>query len=357
MTACSTLGSLQSTASKPQYLYAANAADGTVSAYRINTNTGALTQVPGSPFATRMADSITVNPAGTFAYVLDYFGGSVSAFRINAATGALTPIAGSPFGVPYLSHVAINHAGTFAYMRSGNSNTISAFSISAATGALAPIPGSPFPTTPEPLSFLIDVSITIDPAGSFVYAVSGADGGSILAFRINAATGALLPVSDGSFGGKDGADSITINPAGTFAYAVNRRRHNVSVYRVNAATGALTQVQGSPFPAPGLATHFVINPAGTFAYGLTTNNIALIFRLNLTTGAFTTISRESLPAIDCEFSGMLINPAGTLMFEGCNAGHSISVFSINGKAGALTPVPGSPFAAGTNPANLAIAKP
>ncbi|MGC9237930.1 MAG: beta-propeller fold lactonase family protein, partial [Thiomonas sp.] len=41
--------------------------------------------------------SVTVTPAGTFAYVANAGSNNVSAYSINATTGALTPVAGSPF--------------------------------------------------------------------------------------------------------------------------------------------------------------------------------------------------------------------------------------------------------------------
>ena len=84
-------------ASNLQIAYVANSGDSTVSAYSINANTGALTPVPGSPFVAGLEpESVTVNPAGTFAYVANS-GGTVSAYSINASTGALTPVPGSPF--------------------------------------------------------------------------------------------------------------------------------------------------------------------------------------------------------------------------------------------------------------------
>ena len=117
MTACSTLGIFQSRASKPQYVYVVNVNSGNISAFRINPNTGALTPVAGSPFAAGdVPDSITVNPAGTFAYVTNggtVGNGTVSAYRINPATGALTPVAGNPFAAGrYPDAVSVNPAGT-----------------------------------------------------------------------------------------------------------------------------------------------------------------------------------------------------------------------------------------------------
>src|SRR5258708_36399125 len=80
-----------------------------VSAYSIDGATGALTEIDGSPFSVAPGSypqSVTVDPAGRFAYVANQVSfplpGYVSAFAIDGATGALTPVAGSrlPAGHP-----------------------------------------------------------------------------------------------------------------------------------------------------------------------------------------------------------------------------------------------------------------
>ena len=71
-----------------------------VSGYRINSDTGALTAIPGSPFPGGDGPaSIIVTPNGKFAYVANFFGGqnNVSGYRIDPRTGALTAITGAPF--------------------------------------------------------------------------------------------------------------------------------------------------------------------------------------------------------------------------------------------------------------------
>ena len=58
---------------------------------------GALTPVPGSPFAAGSGPvSVAVDPTGKFAYVANVDGSNVSAYSIGA-NGALTPVPGSPF--------------------------------------------------------------------------------------------------------------------------------------------------------------------------------------------------------------------------------------------------------------------
>src|SRR2546428_4586576 len=85
------------------FAYVANNTNtvGSVSAYTIDGNSGALSAVPGSPFASGAnPNSITVaNSAGAarFAYVSNSASGNISGYSVNATTGALTALTGSLF--------------------------------------------------------------------------------------------------------------------------------------------------------------------------------------------------------------------------------------------------------------------
>jgi 6-phosphogluconolactonase len=84
-----------------KFLYVANSIDATVSAYLIDWTTGALTPVAGSPF-------LATYDANVFATSNNYlylFGGNnqsetpkfISGYAIDTVSGALTPVPGSPF--------------------------------------------------------------------------------------------------------------------------------------------------------------------------------------------------------------------------------------------------------------------
>ena len=88
---------------------------------------------------------------------------------------------------------------------------------------------------------------------------------------------------------------VTIDPTGQFAYTANVTSNNVSSYTINAGTGALTQVNNPPISAGTNPYMVTINPAGTFAYVLNAGT-------------------STIPA-------------------------AISVYTIDGSTGALTPVP------------------
>jgi 6-phosphogluconolactonase (cycloisomerase 2 family) len=68
-----------------------------VSAYAINTSTGALTALSGSPFAAGTEpEAIAVDPTGKFLYVANHIGNNLSAYMINPSSGILSTVGGSP---------------------------------------------------------------------------------------------------------------------------------------------------------------------------------------------------------------------------------------------------------------------
>jgi hypothetical protein len=75
-----------------RYLYVVNQTSQSISAFSINWKTGELDVVVGSPFAVAAnPSSVEVNPDGTGLSVAHFEDSTVSHFRIDPATGALTP--------------------------------------------------------------------------------------------------------------------------------------------------------------------------------------------------------------------------------------------------------------------------
>jgi 6-phosphogluconolactonase (cycloisomerase 2 family) len=84
--------------------------------------------------------AIAVDPTGRFAYVANTVENNVSAYNIDTSTGALTPMA-IPKVAARVSPVAIalDPTGRFAYVTNSNSKDVSAYTIDANTGALTPM--------------------------------------------------------------------------------------------------------------------------------------------------------------------------------------------------------------------------
>jgi 6-phosphogluconolactonase len=80
-----------------EFSYVTNAADNTLSAYRVDANTGALLAL-GAPTATGKSPYAVVGTSSKqFVYVGNEGDNNVSAFAVNVETGALTAVSGSPF--------------------------------------------------------------------------------------------------------------------------------------------------------------------------------------------------------------------------------------------------------------------
>jgi len=117
----------------------------------INTKSGDLTQLKGSPFAAGSNPTgVAIDPAGEFAYVTNHGSNNVSAYAVNPSTGALTQVQGSPFAAgDNPAAVAIDPTGKFAYVANAGAGVshrgnASAFAVNAKSGALTQVRGSPF---------------------------------------------------------------------------------------------------------------------------------------------------------------------------------------------------------------------
>jgi 6-phosphogluconolactonase (cycloisomerase 2 family) len=327
-----------------KFVYVANNASNDVSAYSVNAANGALTPVPGSPFAAGDGpQSIAVDAAGRFVYVtnLNPYAGtsSVSAYTVDAATGALTPVAGGPFvagAYPY--GVALAPNGKFAYVANGESR-ISAYTVDAATGALVQVAGSPFAAGNG------SYFVTVDPTSRFAYVANGG-GGTISAFAIDPATGALTPI--GSATATDGLRIITVAPSGRFLYVANENAGNVAAFAIDATTGALSAVPGSPFAAGSSTYSVVVDPSGTFAYATNRRSSTVsVFRIDATTGA---LSAQSPVAARSGAVGLAMT-RGTAAVRSTprfayaanyGPGSVASAYAIDAATGALTALADTP---------------
>ncbi len=74
-----------------------NVHSNSVSAYRIDAGSGALTQITVPPVSSGGVDPyyLAVEPTGKFAYAVHWGSSTVVRFNIDATSGALSPIAGS----------------------------------------------------------------------------------------------------------------------------------------------------------------------------------------------------------------------------------------------------------------------
>ncbi len=232
-----------------KFLFVAESNTSQVAAFTINS-TGQLTKVAGSPFAAGLFPvEAAVDRSGKFLYVSNNQDalGSISGYTINSSTGVLTPIPGSPFstlvnGGPV--GLTVHPNGKFLYVAMAGtgvpSDHIVAESIDTTTGALSPITGSPFTTGTEP------TWVAINPAGTFLYSANVSDN-DVSAFSVNANTGTLSQVSGSPFAAGSGPFFLVINSSGAVLFAANELATSIPAFTIGSS-GALTTaapIQGS----------------------------------------------------------------------------------------------------------------
>ena len=342
-----------------RFAYVANEGDDTISAYTIDPVTGALTPVAGSPFAAKRAHALAVDPAGHFLYAANFDSTGVSVWAIDANTGALTEVTGSPFAADVAPlGVTVDPSGRFVYVANVNSFDVSGFTVDSSAGVLTPIAGSPFTAGYNPSS------VTVDPTGKFAYVTNmNGSADNISAYTIDPTTGALTPLTSPMTSTGDQPYGIVVDPNGKYAYVGNDGSGNISAYSLDAATGALTAVLGSPYAIDGPgATSVTIDPSGTFVYAVSTaggnssgGNSVTAFTVNAATGALTPVPGSPFATGQGPFS-VATDPSGKFAFVASEQTADVTVYLIDATTGALGPVAGSPFAAGHDAASVVIAK-
>lgn len=244
-----------------KYAYVLNTlAGGGGLVYAINPTTGALSEV--SSFVTgQLPVWMTISPTAPVAYVANMQSNNVSAYGINSTTGGLTPVIGSPFAAEtFPVSVALDRTGSFAYVPnifplSANSlsSNISGYNVDAG-GVLVPITGSPFGAG----IFLIPFQevpnnsttpLAVHPTLPFVYvaanSVNSTSPGYVFVFSRDSSTGALQPAAVGPFPVGTDPSAIVMDPTGTYAYVTNFTSSSISAFSIDPATGSLTPIPNS----------------------------------------------------------------------------------------------------------------
>ena len=283
-----------------RYIYAANHGSSNISILEINQTNGALTTLLSSPAVTAANPySLAFDPQGRFLFVghENTTVAGISAYTVNSATGELTPVSGSPFTVssaPALASPASVHVdftGRFLYAGSTQSapepNSFT-FSIDQNTGALSQISGSPFGIIQDA------ISVYVHPSGKYVYYAQYFNPAGVVSYNRDLVGGSLSLMTGSPFQAGQAPGFVTGDPQGRFVYVANSGdttdTAGISGFQV-AANGALVAMPGSPFPAQQNPIGFAIDETSRFAYAANQLSAsATAYTVDASTGALTVIS-------------------------------------------------------------------
>ncbi len=338
------------------YAYVANYNSNSVSAYSIDSTTGALTSINTYSTVTHPM-SVTSDPTCKYLYVAcedstNPPAGYVYAYSINSITGVLTLIDSYSTGSNSIS-VTVDPDGKYLYVANGSSSltadkTVHVYTINS-DGSLT------FKTTIS--TGKGPCSIAINPGNKFLYILESYDY-NILAYTIgdgiygSIATYAASPGTSGS--NYPYPRAMVIHPNGKYSYSVHYdvTSGGIYCYAIDGATGTLGSLV-TYYPGYASLNGITIHPGGKFVYvtvsGGSGGNI-LLYTVDADTGVLTYVS-----SISVSYNGSTspsVDPSGKFLYITNWNSAKVSAYSINAATGTLTEISGSPFGTGSTPYSI-----
>jgi 6-phosphogluconolactonase (cycloisomerase 2 family) len=359
-----------------QYIYAnlpgSSETSSTVSALTKDGQTGGLSPVAGSPFPDHLEGGrLAVDALGRFLFVLNPNTNGISMFQINSSNGALTEVIGSPFFAGKTINpnqapsqpisLATEKSGKYLYVGYTGGNVqnfcaITPFAIDAENLRL---------TLTDQLSLDVNfnpVQMFSDPRGLFLYVANGmnpftqAQNGDATVYSLSATDGSLS--KNGTAGGGSNARAIASDPQGRFFYEGTGQFEGMIFW------GPISPLDGTSIPNQDFLTltsgifptAMVVESAGKFLYVQESSLGLVIYSIDQTTGQPSPLN-SPLASPFFRLGNVVADPAGPFLYAGsstANAVNGINVFQVSPQDGSLTEIPGSPFPAGGQPANITI---
>jgi 6-phosphogluconolactonase len=267
---------------------------------------------------------------------------------LDLATGAAAaPVLAGEAKNP--SFLALHPSGRFLYAVSevddfggASSGGVLAFAIEAKTGALALL-------NQQPSQGAAPCHLVVDKTGKNVL-VANYSGGNVALLRI-AADGRLEPASvvrahegsgpNASRQQKPHAHGIYLDPAERFAFSPDLGADRVFVYRFDAARGTLEPHGAAAVPPGSGPRHLAFHPSGRFAYAINElTSTVTVFGYDAAKGELSPL--ETVKTLPEGFTGtsytaeIEVSKDGRFVY-GSNRGHdSLVVFKVDPASGRLT---------------------
>jgi 6-phosphogluconolactonase (cycloisomerase 2 family) len=321
---------------------------------RINNTAGRVgvgnTRGPGAATVTATMGAVTGTTKATvtrrtpkFLYSANGTLNTLSAFKVDPATGALTGL-GTPYDVgSFPSSVVATHDSKFLYVSIFTNNQVVGFSIQP-DGSLMATPGSPLAVAGAPFW------LTPHPSGDFVYVST--QGAGITVLTVDPATGAPSIASSVATGGAPQDAALT--PDGAYFYQTLSAMDQVAGFALDRESGALAALIP---PGPTTATYprgIAVDPSGKFLYvtietsWLGPSTAVDAYSIDAASGALTRIPGAPFTA-GANPIGAVCDPSGRFLYVSNSDAQTISAFSIDPDSGVLMEIAGSPFAVGGGP--------
>lgn len=323
-----------------------------IHAFRFNQATGALTPV-GLVAETPNPSWLVLHPSGQYLYAaneVDNFdadkSGSVSAFRIDRATGALTLLNTQPSKGAHPCHVTVDRSGTHLLVANYTGGTLAVLPLGS-DGAL----GSPSQVVQHKGSSINSErqtaphahSIDLDADNRFAISADlGAD--RLFVYRYDTRGGGLSAGLQPAIAAMPGAGPrhFAFHSNGKFGFAINELSSTITSYAWDDQRGALktlATISTLPkgFRGDNSTAEIRVHPGGRFLYGSNRGHDSIVvYQVGPASGNLTLVEHE--PTRGKTPRNFTIDPSGQWLIAANQNSDTLAVFRISDRNGALTPV-------------------
>jgi 6-phosphogluconolactonase len=282
-----------------------------INVFGFNRASGTFTHIEAVEDRTE-PNFLAIHPDGDFLYAVsgqrfsdDSSHGTISAYRIDTETGGLELINERSTEGQHPAHVSVDPLGRFVYASNYSSGNLSVFAVQE-DGSLSEVldiaqhEGSSVNERRQRAAHVHAADPSAD--GRFLY-VSDLGIDKIKIYEVDQYNGVLAPAATPYVENEPGAGPrhFTIHPNGEFAYSVEELSRTVAVFSVNTETGSLEQIQRLSLLPDDMegddsmtAADIHISPDGSFLYATTRGpDIITIFSIDENSGELSTAGHES----------------------------------------------------------------
>ena len=349
---------------------------GQINVYRADSLSGALTQIPDSPYSSQGRNPVAevTAPNGKSLYVINHDDNTVVQFAIGT-DGKLYPqhTCNTPGSEP--NAVAINSAGTLLFVADYYAPTgpgqapfsaanpgpgdLTIYPLNA-DGSMGPSANcTPVAQPAANGTSLPYVALGLGPSGINVLAngasvyvtqtgqesVNGVSttAGQIAGFQVDS-SGVLTAAPGSPYPAGTQPSAIASDPTSRFLYVTDSKQNQLTGYTI-ASTGLLSTFASGPVNTDVFPDAIVVDPQGKFIYvaNYTANDVSA-YAINQSTGVPSSLAATSAFGTDTGPTCIIIDPGlGRFIYTSNFLGNSVTGLTLDPNAGTLSGNQNSPY--------------
>ena len=276
-------------------LYVGQVGSSELSSFRIDQDTGGLTQ-SGKVSLEAIPEFLATDRKGRFLLSAYYFGGIAAVHPLGddgAVGGAPIEWLETGFGSHAMQTDPSNKFAFVLHIAGEGPNAIFQYRFDENTGHVTPNS----PPRVEPTEVLGPRHFCFHPTQDILY-TSDEQGNSVTGYRLNTSAGTLsafqtITTLPEGYTERNSCSQIQMTPSGKFLYAPNRGHNSIAGFSVDPSTGRLTAIgRVSTEPVPHA---FSLDPEGKFVFSAGGDSGRLAsYRINGDTGELTPLETYSV---------------------------------------------------------------